>query len=57
MMGFQITSFEPDLFTFLEVDGDKAFLRHTEGSFGLITCFSNLSESGRDIRGLRLFIG
>ena len=56
-MGLQITPFEPDLFAFVEIDGDEAFLRHAKGSFGLIACFSNLSESCRDIRGLCLFVG
>ena len=56
-MSFQIAAFEPDLFTFVEVDWDEAFLRHAKGSLGFIACFSNLSESGCDVGGLRLFIG
>ena len=56
-MSFQIAPFEPDLFAFIEVDGDEAFLRHAQGRFGFIACFSNLSESCRDIGGFCLFIG
>ena len=56
-MSLQITPFKPDLFAFVEIDWDKAFFRHTKGRFGLITCFSNLSESSCDIGGFRLFIG
>ena len=56
-MSFQIASFEPDLFTFIEIDGDKVFLRHVKGSFGLVVCFLNLSELCRDVGGFRLFIG
>ena len=56
-MSFQIAPFKPDLFAFVEVDGDKALFRYAKGSFGLITGFSNLSESGRNIGGFCLFIG
>ena len=56
-MSLQVTPFEPDLFTFFKADWDEVLLRHTEGGLGLIVCFSNLSESSRDVRGLRFFVG
>ena len=55
-MGFQVTPLKPDLFAFIEVDRDKAFLRHAESSLGLIARFSNLSESSCDVGGFCLFI-
>ena len=56
-MSLQIATFKPDLFAFIEVDWDEAFFRHAQSGLGLIACFSNLSEPGCDIGGLRLFIG
>jgi hypothetical protein len=56
MMGLQVPTFEPYLFVFLELDGDEAFFRYTKCGFGFVPCFSDLSKSGCDVRGLGLFI-
>jgi hypothetical protein len=56
VMGLQVTAFEPNLFVFLELDGNEAFFRHTERGLGFVPCFSDLSKSCRDVRGLGLFI-
>jgi hypothetical protein len=56
-MGLQVASFEPDLFALFKVDWDETFFRYAKGGLGLVPCFSNLSKSGCDIRGLHFFIG
>jgi hypothetical protein len=56
-IGLQVTAFEPNLFVFLKLDWNEAFFRYTKRGFCFIPCFSDLSESSGDVRGLGLFIG
>jgi hypothetical protein len=43
VMGLQITTFEPYLFFFLELDWNEVFFRHAERGFSFVPCFSDLS--------------
>jgi hypothetical protein len=43
MMGFQIPTFEPNLFSFVKADRNKFLFGNSEGFLGLVSSFVNLS--------------
>jgi hypothetical protein len=43
MMSFQISAFEPNLFSFFEVDRDEFLFGNLKGLLGFISGFSDLS--------------